>query len=162
MRLLGAVKIKPEEKLSRSLIKKGKTVALAESCTGGLAASRVTDIPGSSEYFKGGVVAYSNSLKTSLLGVSPSTIKKYGAVSEMTAREMARGVRTLAKSDFGAAVTGIAGPSGARPGKPLGLAYIAFSGKGNVISKKIMRKGDRPLLKKKFADALLELIAKNI
>lgn len=162
MRPVQTVERSPEEKLSKLLREKRKTVALAESCTGGGASSRVTDIPGSSKYFKGSVVAYSNELKTSLLGVSSSTIKRYGAVSGKTAREMAEGARLLMNADFAAAITGIAGPSGSRRGKPVGLAYVAFSDRGNIISKRVMYKGDRASVKKKFADALLGLIVKNI
>ena len=162
MRSLQNVERSPEQKLSKVLIRKSKTVALAESCTGGLAASRITDISGSSKYFKGGVIAYSNRLKVSLLGVAPSTIKEHGAVSAETACEMAEGARLLMKTDFAASITGIAGPSGSRPGKPVGLAYMAFSDKKNTILKKVICKGGRESVKKKFADALIELVVENI
>ena len=162
MRPVETVERPPEEKIFRALLKKRKTLALAESCTGGLVSNLITDVPGSSKYFKGGVVAYSNKVKISLLGVSPSTIKKFGAVSGKTAREMADGVRLLMGSDLAAAITGIAGPSGSRPAKPVGLAYIAFSGKGRTIVKKIVCKGDRTGIKKGFALALLSMITRNI
>jgi PncC family amidohydrolase len=138
------------------------TLALAESCTGGMASSRVTDIPGISKYYKGGVVAYSNSVKVSVLGVDPSTIKKFGAVSARTAREMARGMKALMGSDLAAAITGISGPSGATEKKPVGLAYIAFVGKQKTVVKRVMCSGSRQDIKKKFSDALLSFVLKNI
>ena len=159
----GKLKTKtPEEKLTGVLLKKGKTIAFAESCTGGLVSTRITDIPGSSKSFLGSVVAYSNDIKISILGVESSTIAKNGAVSAKTAREMAEGARLVLRSDVAAAITGIAGPGGASRGKPVGLAYMAFSSPGKNIVKKIMCKGERKDVKNKFADALLSLAAENI
>jgi PncC family amidohydrolase len=159
----GELKTKtPEEKLAGVLLKRGKTIAFAESCTGGLASTRLTGIPGSSKYFLGSVVAYSNDVKISTLGVERSTIDKNGAVSAKTAREMAEGARLVLRSDAAAAITGIAGPGGASQGKPVGLAYIAFSSQGKNIVKKVMCKGERKDVKNKFADALLILATENI
>ncbi len=104
-----------------------QTVATAESCTGGLLSKRITDIPGSSEVFHLGVTTYANEAKTKLLGVPEETLRKCGAVSPQTARAMAQGVRALAGADFGLGVTGIAGPGGGTPEKPVGLVYLALS-----------------------------------
>jgi len=114
-----------------SLLKKKKAViALAESCTGGAVADALTDVPGSSAYFYGGVTAYSNEVKTGILGVKKSTILKHGAVSAECAAEMAERVRSLFKTDYSAAITGIAGPDGGTKEKPVGLVYFAVSGAG--------------------------------
>lgn len=109
------------------LAERGLSVATAESCTGGLIAERITDVPGSSDYFNGGVVAYSNEAKASLLGVPAALIEKHGAVSEPVARAMAEGAREKFGSDFAVATTGISGPSGGTPEKPVGLVWIALS-----------------------------------
>ncbi len=109
------------------LTQKMLTLGLAESCTGGLAGHRLTNVPGSSTYFLGGIVAYSNEAKERLLGVSHDTLVEHGAVSAETALEMARGARQALGSDVGLSTTGIAGPGGAMPGKPVGLVYIALS-----------------------------------
>ena len=109
------------------LAEKGLTLALAESCTGGMLSSMLVDIPGSSEVLKGSVVAYSNEVKSSMLGVQEETLALYGAVSEETALEMAKGVFERIKADYSLAVTGIAGPGGGTPEKPVGLIYIALA-----------------------------------
>jgi nicotinamide-nucleotide amidase len=109
------------------LTKYKKTLAVAESCTGGFIAHRLTNVPGSSAVFLGGVVAYSNQVKQSVLGVGAQTLRRHGAVSEPVAREMAEGARRLLRSDFALAVTGIAGPGGGTPDKPAGTAFIALS-----------------------------------
>ena len=108
------------------LIRKNVTIATAESCTGGLISERITQIPGSSKVFGCGVCSYANDIKHCVLGVSEETLSQYGAVSEQTANEMAQGVRRLAKSDIGVSTTGIAGPGGGTPEKPVGLVYIAI------------------------------------
>lgn len=104
-----------------------ETVTVAESCTGGLLAELLTGIPGSSEYFLGGVIAYHNQVKTNLLRVNPQDLEKQGAVSEAVARQMAHGVQQLFKSDWALSITGIAGPTGGTPAKPMGLVYIGLS-----------------------------------
>ncbi len=114
------------------------TFSAAESCTGGLIASKVTDIPGSSDYFLGGVVTYADSAKVKILGVKMSTLKKYGAVSEQTAIEMAEGIRKVTGSDVAVSTTGIAGPSGAKPGKPVGLVWIGYSDKKLSFAKRFV------------------------
>ncbi len=115
-----------ETALVNKLKQHGKTVAVAESCTGGLLAKRITDIPGASEVFGYGVCTYANEAKIKLLSVSTETLDKYGAVSEETAREMASGLRALSGSDIALSVTGIAGPGGGTPEKPVGLVYIGI------------------------------------
>lgn len=115
-----------EEVVARLLTEKNLTIACAESCSGGLLANRLTDISGSSAYLKESYVTYSNEAKIKLLGVSMTTIERYGAVSEECAKEMAYGVRKKSNSDIGIAITGIAGPTGATPLKPLGLVYIGY------------------------------------
>ncbi len=110
------------------LARKGLRVATAESCTGGLVSSRLTEIPGASQVFDCGVCAYADEIKIKVLGVSPETIKNYGAVSRETALEMAKGVRKLSGADIGVSTTGIAGPGGASEDKPVGLVFVAVSG----------------------------------
>ncbi len=113
--------------VAKGLTEKGWTLAVAESCTGGLVTDRLTDVPGSSEFLERSVVTYSNAAKTDLLGVPADVIEQYGAVSEQTARLMAEGVRTLARTDVGLAITGIAGPAGGTDLKPVGTVYIALA-----------------------------------
>ncbi len=119
--------MKPEYVLREVLTAKGLTIATAESCTGGMIGARITDVPGSSAYFLGGVVAYSNEAKIGILGVKRETIETHGAVSAECAEEMVRGVRRLFNSDIGVATTGIAGPGGGTPMKPVGLVYMAIA-----------------------------------
>ncbi len=116
-----------EEEVGRLLKERGLTVATAESCTGGMVASTLVNVPGSSEYFKGSVVAYSNEVKERVLGVSSETLKRFGAVSAQTAEEMAEGVKRLLGTDIGISTTGIAGPSGGTEEKPVGLTYFAIA-----------------------------------
>lgn len=113
------------QQLAGVLSSLGLTIATAESCTGGLVAYRIVTVAGSSEYFRGGVVAYSNALKESFLGVPRSTLEAHGAVSRETALAMARGIRAGSGADVGVSTTGIAGPTGGTPTKPVGLVYIA-------------------------------------
>lgn len=115
-----------EEVIGKMLKEKGLTLAVAESCTGGLLAGRITDVAGSSDYFIGGITAYSNQIKEGFLGVKNETLIKYGAVSEQTAKEMAYGVKTKFNSSIGISVTGIAGPGGGTAEKPVGLTYIGY------------------------------------
>ncbi len=131
------------ETLVSLLRSKGKTVSTAESCTGGLIGASITDIPGASEVFLGGVVSYSNDAKEGILGVSHSVLIEHGAVSEQTARQMVEGSMRLFDSDYAVAVTGIAGPGGATPEKPVGLVYIAVAdGPRTVVTRNVF-KGDR-------------------
>jgi PncC family amidohydrolase len=107
-------------------------LAVAESCTGGLVSHRITDVPGSSAYYQGSVTSYSNEVKERVLHVKRDTLERYGAVSEQAAREMAQGVRDVLHADVGLAVTGVAGPDGGTPEKPVGLVYIALAAPDGV------------------------------
>lgn len=113
-------------RLGRKLAAAGLTLSCAESCTGGLVSQLITAVPGSSKYFLGGVISYSNAAKEKLLGVSPATLRRHGAVSAECALEMARGAAKVFRSGCALSVTGIAGPGGASPGKPAGLVYFAL------------------------------------
>ncbi|HHO57113.1 MAG TPA: CinA family protein [Thermoplasmatales archaeon] len=146
------------ERIASLLKEKGLWIATAESCTGGLIAHKLTNVPGSSEYFKGGVVSYSNEVKMKLLGVREETLREYGAVSEQTAREMANGVRKLLDVDIAIATTGIAGPGGATPTKPVGLVYASLSSPEKTIVKKFVFKGEREENKESFANAALNIL----
>ena len=117
-----------EEVVGRMLREKGKTVATAESCTGGMLGKMLTDVPGSSDYYRGGVVCYSNDLKADLVGVNETTLERFGAVSEQVAAQMAVGIRESAGADVGLSVTGIAGPGGGTAEKPIGLVFVGLSG----------------------------------
>jgi nicotinamide-nucleotide amidase len=123
--------------VGRLLKERGYTLALAESCTGGLLAKRLTDIAGSSAYFKEGLVTYSNESKERLLGVPEEVLIEHGAVSELVARKMAEGVRTLADADFGLSVTGVAGPDGGTDEKPVGLVFIGLSDEEGTFGERL-------------------------
>ena len=128
---------------------KGKTLALAESCTGGTLAGRITDVPGSSAYFLGGAVTYANEAKVALAGVKPETLDRFGAVSEETAREMAEGIRKRFGATVGLAVTGIAGPGGGTPEKPVGLVHVALSDEsGATVHRRHQMPGERALIRR--------------
>lgn len=116
-----------QELVHRTLVERGRTLAVAESCTGGTIAARFTAMPGASAYFRCGVVAYSNEAKRDLLGVDAEALARYGAVSEQVARQMAEGVRRVAGADYAVATTGIAGPAGGSPEKPVGTVWIAVA-----------------------------------
>ncbi|ERM92346.1 damage-inducible protein CinA [Caldanaerobacter subterraneus subsp. yonseiensis KB-1] len=132
-----------EKIVIKLLQKRGFTLATAESCTGGLLAKKITDVPGASKVFNLGVVTYSNEAKEKVLGVKKSTLDVHGAVSPETAKEMAENVRVLAKSDLGLSTTGIAGPSGGSPEKPVGLVYVGFATPEKTYVKKLMLSGNR-------------------
>jgi nicotinamide-nucleotide amidase len=118
-------------------------IAIAESCTGGYISHIITNISGASKVFERGVVTYSNQAKIDILDVDPDTLKKFGAVSEPIARQMAENLRNIAKVDIGVSTTGIAGPTGATPEKPVGLVFIGFSTEKETIVKKFVFKTDR-------------------
>jgi nicotinamide-nucleotide amidase len=134
------------------------TIGTVESATGGRIADRITNVPGSSDYFKGSVVAYSNEVKIALLGVKKATIENYGAVSEQTAREMAQGGRKLLHVDICVSDTGIAGPSGDTPEKPLGLFYLGLAAEGKSLSQKHSFPGNREKNKRDAAEAALTML----
>lgn len=148
-----------EEKIGLLLVEQGLTLATAESCTGGLVAHRITNVPGSSAYFVGGIVAYANEAKESLLGVQTETLATHGAVSEEVAREMARGARQRLGADVAVAITGIAGPSGGTPDKPVGLTYVALSAPAvELVERHVWTQG-RQGNKQASAEAALRLVA---
>ncbi|MEO8512309.1 MAG: competence/damage-inducible protein A [Ignavibacteria bacterium] len=151
------------EKTIGSLLKKKKlTISAAESCTGGLLTSKLTDIPGSSGYVMDSIVAYSNEAKRRLLGVKTETIKKYGAVSKQAAIEMARGIRKRSKTDIGISVTGIAGPTGSRPGKPVGLVWIGYSDRKVTFARDFIFTKDRLRNKDIMAKMALEVVRNQL
>ena len=147
-----------EKVVGRLLTEQKLTIALAESCTGGLIAHRLTNVPGSSAYLIGGVVSYANEAKERMLGVSHQTLQQHGAVSEETAREMSRAVRHLLQTDIALAVTGIAGPSGGTPEKPVGLTYIALTAADLERCERYLWKGDRSANKEQSAEAALRML----
>jgi len=151
-----------EEVIGRRLSMTDFTLAVAESCTGGLIAQRLTSIPGSSKYFLEGVVTYSNESKTRLLGVDKKVIKEFGAVSQQVARDMARGVRHKAKTDFGLAITGIAGPSGGTEEKPIGLVFIALADDAHTEHKRFVIPGDRELIRWRASQAALDMLRRRL
>jgi PncC family amidohydrolase len=122
---------------------RGWTISAAESCTGGLISGLLTSVPGSSDYFSGGIVAYSNEIKMNLLSVSPETLEKFGAVSEETAREMAAGVKKVLKTDVGVSVSGIAGPGGGTAQKPVGTIAMGVDIPRKIITNIEHIKGER-------------------
>ena len=147
-----------EVKIGGLLRERGLSLAVAESCTGGLAGHRITNVPGSSDYFIGGIVAYSYEAKVGLLGVSWNTLEKKGAVSRETVIEMARGARSALDSDIGMAVSGIAGPGGGMPGKPVGLTWIGLCVKDFEEAWSYVWDGDRIQNKEHSAEQLLQLL----
>lgn len=147
-----------EKTIAKILTKRKLTLAVAESCTGGLISHCLTNIPGSSEYFILGIVAYSNKAKTKLLGVSSRTLKEHGAVSKETAMELAINVKHLSKTNIGLGVTGIAGPTGALPLKPVGTVFIAVSIGHNTYFKKFNFSGTRAKIKTLTKNAALGLL----
>jgi nicotinamide-nucleotide amidase len=140
------------------LIKNKKTIAIAESCTGGLLSNLLTQISGSSQYFILGVVVYSNKAKETILKIPSSIITKNGAVSKQVAIKMARNIRKLAKTDFGIGVTGIAGPTGAIPSKPVGTVFIAIDTKNKKICKRFHFTGNRINIRKNAVLKSLDLL----
>lgn len=152
----------PEERLIKALEAKKLNLSLAESCTGGLLANRLTNIPGSSKVFLLGIIAYANSAKCRLLKISEKIIQSYGAVSRPTARLMAESARRLGGSDLGIGITGIAGPGGATKNKPVGTVFIAVSSPGETIVKKFFFKGSRLQIKKQTTDKTIALLLNAI
>jgi len=144
-----------EQEVGDLLRQKGLTLGIVESATGGLISHLITNVPGSSDYYKGAVTAYSNEVKIKVIGVKEDTINKYGAVSYQVAEEMAQGGRKILAADICLANTGIAGPSGATPGKPLGLFYIGLSHQAGTFSQKHNFRGSREQNKHSAAKAAL-------
>ncbi len=144
-----------EQEVGNLLRQKGLTLGIVESATGGLISHLITNVPGSSDYYKGSVTAYSNEVKIKVVGVEEATINRYGAVSHQVAEEMAQGGRKILASDICLADTGIAGPSGATPGKPVGLFYIGLSHQARTYSQKYSFQGNREQNKRQAAEAAL-------
>jgi nicotinamide-nucleotide amidase len=134
-----------ETAIAKLLKAEKKTIALAESCSGGYVSHLITSVPGSSAYYQGGIIPYHNRFKNQILGVSKDTLSRFGAVSEETVREMATGIRTLFNADFGLASSGIAGPDGGTEDKPVGTVWIACAMNGRVETKKVQLTQDRML-----------------
>jgi PncC family amidohydrolase len=146
------------ERLQELCLRLGLTVAAAESCTGGLVASAITDVSGSSGYFRGGVVAYANEAKSGLLGVPVELLEAHGAVSAQVARAMALGARDRLGVDLAVAVTGVAGPGGGTAAKPVGLTYVAVADAAGVEVRRFVWPGDRLANKDSSARAALALL----
>jgi nicotinamide-nucleotide amidase len=140
----------------------GATLTAAESCTGGLLAERITRVPGSSDYFLGGAVTYTNELKTQVLGVPEEMLREHGAVSEPVARAMAEGVRRAYGSDYGVGITGVAGPGGGSEEKPVGTVHIAVAGPRGTEHRKTRFPGDRERVRMQSAQLGLELLRRML
>jgi len=147
-----------EGKVASLLKGKNLTISVAESCSGGLLSHRLTNIPGSSNYYQAGIISYSNEAKSHFLDVSPQLIQEKGAVSPEVAKEMARGARESANTDLGVGITGIAGPTGGTLKKPVGLVYIALSTQAGEICEKFIFPGDREEVKWRTSQATLNLL----
>ncbi len=153
---------KMEEVVGLKLAVGGYTLSVAESCTGGLIAQRLTEVPGSSKYFIEGVVAYANDAKTRTLGVEPILLLEHGAVSAPVAEAMAEGIRKRAGTDFGLSVTGIAGPGGGTEEKPVGLVYIALADDVKTDHRKLKLPGDRQLIRWRASQAALDMLRRRL
>ncbi len=156
------MKTPPEKLLGPLLTRRKLQLSVAESCTGGLVSHRITNIPGSSEYFLGGVTAYAYEAKVRLLGVSWDTLNTYGAVSRETVLEMARGVRNALGADIGLSVSGIAGPGGGTPEKPVGTTWIGLSAADHEQAWRFLWPGDRTQIKDQAAEEALNLLVEYL
>ncbi len=144
------------------LVMRRKTIALAESCTGGLTSHRLTNIPGSSAYFQGSVVAYSNGVKERILQVSPETMERFGAVSRETVQAMAWGIKEICGADLGLAITGIAGPGGETASKPIGLIYMALAVDQDISIEEHHFSGEREGIKSKASQTALDMVRRYL
>jgi len=151
-----------EQEVGNLLRQKGLTLGIVESATGGLISHLITNVTGSSDYYKGSVTAYSNEVKIKVVGVKEDTISKYGAVSHQVAEEMAQGGRKILAADICLADTGIAGPSGATPGKPVGLFYIGLSYQAGTYSQKHNFQGTREQNKHRAAEVALGWLKESL
>jgi PncC family amidohydrolase len=150
------------EKLAARLAQAGQTVSTAESCTGGLLGGRLTDWPGSSAYYLGGVISYANPIKQKLLGVRAETLERCGAVSGEAAREMAEGVRCLTGSDWSIAITGVAGPGGGTDLKPVGLVWIGIAGPAAAWTWESHFTGRRADVRRQAVERAIRLFAEKL
>ena len=151
-----------ENLIGKILVDKGLTISVAESCTGGLIGSMITDVPGSSRYFLGGMIAYSNQSKIEILNVSSKTIEEYGAVSDQTVREMAWGAKRLFNSNLGLAVTGIAGPDGGSIEKPVGTVFIGLAAEDRIFTAGYRFHGTRGEIKQETARMALDYLRRYL
>ena len=150
------------EKLRDALLARGWTISTAESCTGGLCAAALVDLPGSSTWYSGGVVAYSNAIKHELLEVPKDVLLNHGAVSEPVALAMAEGVRSRCTSSVSCSTTGIAGPGGGTPDKPVGLVWIGIATPTGTHARRYHFSGDRMSVRQQTVDACFELLLEQI
>jgi nicotinamide-nucleotide amidase len=151
-----------EEVIVKLLTQRNQTLAVAESCTGGLLANRITNVPGASAIFLAGYVCYANQAKIDMLDVDTRLIKKHGAVSEQVARALAENARACARSHYAVATTGVAGPSGGSPEKPVGTVYIALAASGETVAKRFFFPADRETFKQVTTQAALELLRRKL
>lgn len=151
-----------EKKVAKLFIQRKKTLAIAESCTGGLLSHRLTNIPGSSGFFKLGMILYANDAKIKLLKIPQNIIHQHGAVSPQTAKLMAEKIRKILNCDIGIGITGIAGPTGQTKNKPLGLVYIALGAENRIICRKFIFKGNRRTIKLAAATEVLKILLKFV
>jgi PncC family amidohydrolase len=151
-----------EERAGRALRAAGAWVAVAESCTGGLLGARLTAVPGSSGYFLGGVLAYHNRVKAGLLGVPSGLLRRHGAVSAPCAAAMAHGVRRALGSDYGVAITGIAGPGGGTPARPVGLVFVAVARAGGARWRRAVFAGDRGQVREQSVELALNVLLSTL
>lgn len=151
-----------EGAIGQLLVRRRRTLAVAESCTGGLLSDRITNVPGSSRYLRGSVIAYHNDLKRRPLEVPAAVLARYGAVSAPVARAMAQGVRRMARSDVGLSVTGIAGPTGATAKKPVGLVFLGLADRRGVASLRCQFFGDRVSVKRQAAQTALDFLRRRL
>ena len=151
-----------EKIIVEECINNGNTLSIAESCSGGLIGDRITNVSGSSKIFNGGVVAYSNESKVNILGLKNETLEKFGSVSEETAKCMAQKVKTLFKSSYGLAVTGIAGPDGGTEEKPVGLVYISLASNSDTYVEKFNFGSNRKGNKMKTSQMALNILRRII
>lgn len=152
----------PEREVLAALRARKKTLATAESCTGGWLGKRLTDVPGSSEAYLGGVISYTDGVKEKLLGVRRESLAREGAVSETVAREMAEGARRALGADYGAATTGLAGPDGDGSGKPVGLVYLAVASPDGCACRECRFPGDREAVRRQACDTALEMLLEAV
>ena len=151
-----------EQRCCELLKARGMTFAAAESCTGGLIAKRLTDVPGASAAFLGGVVSYTNAVKAGVLGVPRDLLEQYGPVAEPGARAMAEGVRRLTGSDLAVSVTGLAGPDGDDRGNPVGTVSVGLSWQGGSLVRRLALGGDRPRIRLLAASSALDIIRRHL
>ena len=151
-----------EKTIGNRLREKGWTLSIAESCTGGLVNDRITNVSGSSDYFEGGMVTYSNESKAKHIGIPLDTIKRYGAVSPQVARKMAQGVRKAFSTTFGLSTTGVAGPTGGTKRAPIGRIFIGFASGRKTWVRREDLKGSRKEIKKKAAQKALQFFYERL